>query len=167
VSKLAETEESVALATYAMRSSRYLSNIKGYRRDEMSIALVKELNGDHRALLKTISRINDIGSLTPEVRTLLRETKDQLVGHIGKEEREFYPVMKKLAATNESIDEKLKVMNMEMESISKSAMRFLDEYIAGGIPANFPTDFRAFRNALVGRIQREEFALYSHFLKNA
>jgi iron-sulfur cluster repair protein YtfE (RIC family) len=133
----------------------------------MSIELVKELNGDHRALLKTIGQINDIGTLTPETRSLLKEAKQQLVSHLAREETDFYPVMRKLAATNESIDEKLKVMNMEMETISRSAMRFLDEYITGGIPANFSADFRAFRNALVGRIQREEFALYSHFLKNA
>lgn len=133
----------------------------------MSIALVKELNGDHRTILGTVARIADIGSLTPETRTLLRETKERLVSHLGKEEREFYPAMRRLAETSPSIEAKLKIMNQEMESIAAAAMRFLDEYIAGGTQANFGQDFDAFRRALSERIQREEFALYCHFLKSA
>jgi iron-sulfur cluster repair protein YtfE (RIC family) len=133
----------------------------------MSIALVKELNGDHRALLGTVNKIAEIGALTPETRALLKETKDRLLAHLGKEEREFYPAMRALAATSPSIDAKLKVMNREMESIAAAAMGFLDEYAEGGSPERFEADFASFRRALSERIQREEFALYSHFLKNA
>ena len=133
----------------------------------MSIALVKELNGEHRAILSTVARIADIGELTPETRTLLIETKERLLSHLGKEEREFYPAMRKLAESSPSIESKLKFMNREMESIAAAAMRFLDEYIAGGTQANFGQDFTDFRRALSERIQREEFALYSHFLKSA
>lgn len=133
----------------------------------MSIALVKELNGDHRAILSTVARIADIGELTPETRTLLAETKERLVIHLDKEEREFYPAMRKLAESSPSIESKLKIMNREMESIAAAAMRFLDEYIEGGTRANFGRDFAAFRRAISERIQREEFALYSHFLKSA
>lgn len=131
----------------------------------MSLELVRELNGDHRYLLKTLGAIGDIGALTPETRKLLGEARKLLVAHLGKEEREFYPALRKLAATNKSIDEKLKIMNVEMETISKRALAFLDGYAAGGNPATFAADFAAFRNALSARIQREEFALYSHFLK--
>ncbi len=133
----------------------------------MSIALVKELNGDHRAILGTVNRIAAIGALTAETRGLLKETKERLVAHLGKEEREFYPAMRALAASSPSIDAKLKVMNQEMESIAAAALRFLDEYAVGGNPNTFAADFSSFRRALSDRIQREEFALYSHFLKNA
>ena len=133
----------------------------------MSIALVKELNRDHRAILGTVAKIADIGALTPETRTLLRETKERLISHLGKEEREFYPAMRKLAETSPGIEAKLKIMNQEMESIAAAAMRFLDEYATGGNADAFPDDFAKFRRALSERIQREEFALYSHFLKSA
>lgn len=131
----------------------------------MSLELVRELNGDHRALLKTLGRIADIGGLTPETRTLLAETKRALVGHLEKEEKEFYPAIRKIAASDAAVAEKLTAMNAEMEVISKLALAFLDKYIAGGVDAAFATDFKEFRGALSGRIQKEEFALYSHFLK--
>lgn len=131
----------------------------------MSLELVKELNGDHRALLKTLGRIADIGSLTPEARTLLGETKKALLGHLVKEEKEFYPAIRKIASSDAAVAENLRTMNAEMEGISKQALAFLDTYIAGGNAAAFANDFKAFRGALSGRIQKEEFALYSHFLK--
>ncbi len=133
----------------------------------MSIALVKELNGDHRAILKTIGRIGEIGELTPATRTLIAETREAILRHLAKEEREFYPAMKRLADASTAIAEKLKAMNREMESIAREAIGFLDTYATGGNPADFPADFAKFRRALSERIQREEFALYSHFLKNA
>lgn len=131
----------------------------------MSLELVRELNGDHRALLKALGRIADIGSLTSETRTLLAETKRALVSHLEKEEKEFYPAIRKIAASDAAVAEKLTAMNAEMEVISKLALAFLDKYIAGGTDAAFANDFKEFRGALSGRIQREEFALYSHFLK--
>jgi hypothetical protein len=131
----------------------------------MSLELVRELNGDHRALLKTLGRIADIGSLTSETRTLLAETKRALVGHLDKEEKEFYPAIRKIAASDSAVAEKLNAMNAEMEVISKLALAFLDKYISGGTEAAFSEEFKAFRGALAGRIQKEEFALYSHFLK--
>lgn len=133
----------------------------------MNIALVKDLNGEHRAILGTVNRIAAIGALTTETRGLLKETKERIVAHLGKEEREFYPAMRALAASSPSIDAKLKVMNREMESIAAAALRFLDEYADGGSPERFAMDFSNFRHALSERIQREEFALYSHFLKHA
>jgi len=133
----------------------------------MSLELVKELNGDHRALLKTLGRIADIGSLTGETRSLLAETKRTLIGHLEKEEKEFYPAIRKIAASDAAVAEKLTMMNAEMDVISKIALAFLDKYIAGGSDASFANDFKDFRGALSGRIQREEFALYSHFLKSS
>jgi hypothetical protein len=131
----------------------------------MSLELVKELNGDHRALLKTLGRIADIGSLTSETRGLLAETKRALVGHLDKEEKEFYPAIRKIAASDAAVAGKLTAMNAEMDVISKVALAFLDKYIAGGTDAAFASEFKDFRSALSGRIQKEEFALYSHFLK--
>ena len=133
----------------------------------MSLELVKELNGDHRALLKTLGSIADIGSLTDETRSMLAETKLMLLGHLDKEEKEFYPAIRKIADSDAAVAEKLKAMNAEMEVISKIALAFLDKYIAGGSAAAFANDFKDFRSALSGRIQKEEFALYSHFLKSS
>jgi iron-sulfur cluster repair protein YtfE (RIC family) len=132
----------------------------------MSIALVRELNGDHRAILAIIGRIGDIGALTPETRVLIAETRDALLRHLAKEEREFYPAIRRLASASQAIADKLRVMNSEMESIAAAAMRFLDEYATAGKPENFADDFANFRRVLSERIQREEFALYSHFLKS-
>lgn len=131
----------------------------------MSLELVKELNADHRALLRTLGRIADIGSLTNETRTLLAETKRMLIGHLEKEEKEFYPAIRKIAASDAAVNEKLKTMNAEMEVISRIALAFLDKYLSGGAETTFPGEFKDFRSALSGRIQKEEFALYSHFLK--
>ncbi len=133
----------------------------------MSIALVRELNGEHRVLLKTLGAVAEIGKLNAETRELLVKTKAALIAHIGKEERDFYPALKKLATTTPGIEPKLAQMNREMESLAAAALRFLDEYSAGGDPDRFPTDFSDFRRALSERIQREEFTLYAYFLKQA
>jgi len=133
----------------------------------MSIALVRELNGEHRVLLKTLGTIAEDGKLSAETRDLLGKTKTALLAHISKEERDFYPALKKLAVTTPGIEPKLAQMNREMESLAAAALRFLDEYSLGGDPERFPSDFSDFRRALSERIQREEFTLYAYFLKRA
>lgn len=133
----------------------------------MSIALVRELNGEHRVLLKTLGTIAEIGTLNPETRELLNKTKSALLAHISKEERDFYPALKRLSATTPGIEPKLAQMNREMESLAAAALRFLDEYSIGGDPNRFQSDFSDFRRALSERIQREEFTLYAYFLKQA
>lgn len=133
----------------------------------MSIALVRELNGEHRTLLKTLGRVAEIGTLNPETRELLGKTKAALIAHLDKEERDFYPALKKLAATTPGIEPKLAQMNREMESLASAAMRFLDTYSLGGNPERFAADFLDFRRALSERVQREEFTLYAYFLKKA
>ena len=75
--------------------------------------------------------------------------------------------MRRLADASTAIAEKLTAMNREMEAIAREAMGFLDSYATGGNPEDFPDDFAKFRRVLSARIQREEFALYSHFLKTA
>ncbi len=143
----------------------------------MNINLIRDLNGEHTILLATLEAIRARGALDAETRTLLARVRSALVAHLDKEEREFYPVMRAAAQTNEALRDTLRVMGQEMDAIAGSALSAIDSWIGGtgggGVTGgadyagdmSFSESFNAFVSLLTDRIQREERTLYSRYLK--
>lgn len=131
----------------------------------MSMVLIKELNAEHKVLLKALDLIKQENGLTDKVRQLLPKTAEQLKAHLAKEEAEFYPPMRKAAETNESLRSTLQVMGKEMDEIAEKTLSAFSLWMAGKGSASFVTDFASLYDILDARIKREEHSLYARYLK--
>ncbi len=89
----------------------------------------------------------------------------RLRAHVEHEERDFYPAMLKAAEANEQLEANLQMMSDEMETIAASTLKFLDTYIEGGVPAEFPGALASVTAMVTERIKREEHFLYSKYIK--
>jgi iron-sulfur cluster repair protein YtfE (RIC family) len=131
----------------------------------MSLALIKDLNVEHAELIRSLAEIAEIGTLDAGVRQLLASLEKKLRAHVAHEETDFYPAMLKAAQANPQLEASLQMMSDEMEEISARVMKFLDTYIAGGTPAEFPGALQAVITLVTERIKKEEHYLYSKYIK--
>lgn len=131
----------------------------------MKLNLIRELHDDHILLMQKLDRIRGQGSFSPDARALLIEVRKILIDHSETEERDFYPVMRKAAEKNASLQNVLKIMGLEMETISMNALMRIDTWLSGEDTLNFMVQFDAFYIMLSDRIKREEYSLYSKYLK--
>lgn len=131
----------------------------------MKFSLIRELNADHALLLAKLDEIREHGQVDAEVHRLLTEVRAALVGHLDKEEKEFYPVMRQAAEKNEALRNMLQSMGVEMEAISAKVLKAIDGWLAGEGLSGFAVNFESFRAVLADRIRREEHALYAKYLK--
>ena len=131
----------------------------------MSLSLIKDLNVEHAELLRHLGAIAELGTLDAGVRQLLVTLKKRLRAHVEHEERDFYPAMLKAAEANEQLEANLQMMSDEMETIAASTLKFLDTYIEGGVPAEFPGALASVTAMVTERIKREEHFLYSKYIK--
>lgn len=131
----------------------------------MNVNLIRELNADHAALKAKLDSIKERGVLDAEARRLLIEIRSDLIAHLGKEERDFYPVMRNAALTNEGLRSTLKKMGDEMDAVSVKALRLIDDWVSGKGSTDFAASFESFCAILCDRITREEHSLYSKYLK--
>ena len=59
------------------------------------MSLIDELKNDHTALAWALDEVSKLGIGTPQARKLLLQAKDELLGHLKKEDEMLYPVLKK------------------------------------------------------------------------
>lgn len=131
----------------------------------MSMGLIKDLNAEHRALMKALDMIRAEQGLTEKAQLLVDKTRNALLAHLDREEKEFYPVMRKAAETNNQLKDTLKVMGEEMDQIATKAMAAFNNWTAGKGQGRFVTDFNNLYELLEARIKREEHALYAKYLR--
>ncbi len=133
----------------------------------MNLNLIRDLNAEHAVLSEALARIEAEGALTDAAKRMLANARSALLAHLEREEREFYPVMRKAAETNESLRSTLASMGVEMQGISARTLDLIDHWIAGKGSDTFATDVRALRDSLGDRIRREEHSLYAKYIKLA
>lgn len=126
-------------------------------------SIVTELKSEHATMLKACEGIAAKTLTSAEIATFVGTLKTLLLGHLQKEDSQFYPKIKKMAETNASLKSKLALFADEMNPIAKAALAFIEKYSKGGDPAQFSIDFKALLYTLKTRIRREEDLLYPEF----
>lgn len=91
--------------------------------------------------------------------------KTALLAHLKHEDVDLYPILKKAATNDSSIQGTLNVLAKDMETLAPAALAFFAKYEKGGDPLEFTRDFAKLYAALGTRIRREEESLYSLFDK--
>jgi hypothetical protein len=125
--------------------------------------LVEELKKQHVAILQIFGEIQSLGIESKEGQAKMQAAKTGLLAHLGKEDKEFYPVMRKAAETDNRLRMLLRDFAQDMEKISGFALKFFDKYAGGGSGIEFAKDFATLASTLKSRISREETILYKEY----
>ncbi len=131
----------------------------------MSI-LIEELKKEHSEILATLNEVKELGILSKEGQDKLMSLEVSLLAHLGIEDDQLYPALKKGAEHYNSIKDTLDLFAMDMENVSKIVLEFFEKYSEGfsgmGIK-ELSEDFDNFLAALTKRIRNEEESLYEEY----
>lgn len=127
--------------------------------------LTSKLKNDHKVLVSALEEIKKLGIAHPDAPKKLVAAKAALLAHLKHEDVELYPVLKKAATTDTSMQSTLNVLAKDMETLAPAALDFFAKYEKGGNPMEFARDFAKLHSALANRIRREEESLYNMFDK--
>jgi hypothetical protein len=131
----------------------------------MSI-LIEELKKEHSEILAALNEVKELGILSKEGQDKLMSLEVSLLAHLGIEDDQLYPALKKEAEHNNSIKDTLDLFAMDMENVSKSVLEFFEKYSEGfsGMDLKeLSDDFENLLAALTKRIRNEEESLYEEY----
>lgn len=136
--------------------------------------LVEELKADHIALKQILKQAADLTKSALERVQILTQAKAALLTHLDKENHEFYPPLKSVAARDRETAVILEVFAKDMEAIAPQALEFFDRYsnaevVTTGMKDDvrfairFGADLEKLITLLGLRIGREERTLYPQY----
>ncbi|MCR4290731.1 MAG: hemerythrin domain-containing protein [Candidatus Scalindua sp.] len=131
----------------------------------MSI-LIEELKKEHSEILTALNEVKELGILSKEGQDKLMSLEVSLLAHLGIEDDQLYPTLKKEAEHNSSIKDTLNLFAMDMENVSKTVLEFFEKYSDGFSGMNtkeLSEDFENLLTALTKRIRNEEESLYEEY----
>ena len=131
----------------------------------MSI-LIEELKKEHSEILAALNEVKELGILSEEGQGKLMSLEVSLLAHLGIEDDQLYPVLKKEAEHYNSIKDTLELFAMDMENVSKIVLEFFEKYSEGFSGMDIKELSEEFDNllaALTKRIRNEEESLYEEY----
>ena len=131
----------------------------------MSI-LIEELKKEHSEIVATLNEVKELGILSEEGQDKLMSLEGSLLAHLGIEDDQLYPVLKKEAEHYNSIKDTLELFAMDMENVSKIVLEFFEKYSEGFSGMDIKELSEEFDNllaALTKRIRNEEESLYEEY----
>ena len=129
-----------------------------------TLELVEELKKGHSLVIETLKQARKLGIDTKEGQNEILSAKDTILGHMKKENEEFYPVLRKAAESNGKLKELIAEFDNDINEISHYSSEFFDnKNVAMG--SNFASEVENFIAILDRRILREETFLFKEFEK--
>jgi hemerythrin superfamily protein len=131
----------------------------------MSI-LIEELKKEHSEILATLNAVKKLGILSKEGQDKVMSLEVSLLAHLGMEDDQLYPALKKEAEHRNSIKDTLELFAIDMENVSKIVREFFEKYSEGfsGMERDrLSEDFENLFSALTKRICNEEESLYEEY----
>ena len=127
--------------------------------------LIDDLKKEHVNIVRALDEVKKLGVGSVAGREKLLSAKDDLIGHLLKEDRLLYPVLKEEAKDNRDLKFTLDNFASDMEGISSSAIAFFEKYEGGDKDGTFAKDLGNLFAVLGGRIRKEEKFLYKEYEK--
>ena len=129
-----------------------------------TLELVEELKKGHSLVIETLKQARKLGIDTKEGQNEILSAKDTILGHMKKENEEFYPVLRKAAESNGKLKELIAEFDNDINEISHYSSEFFDNKNAA-MGSNFASEVENFIAMLDRRILREETFLFKEFEK--
>jgi len=83
-----------------------------------TLELVEELKKGHSLVIETLKQARKLGIDTKEGQNEILSAKDTILGHMKKENEEFYPVLRKAAESNGKLKELIAEFDNDINEIS-------------------------------------------------
>jgi hypothetical protein len=127
--------------------------------------LIEEFKVEHSKILALLNEVKKLGIHSEDGRSKLISAKNYLLEHLNKENERLYPVLKKEAEHNKTLQDELDIFAIDPEYLSRVVLEFFDDYSGGAIDKDFQINFESLYAALNARIRNEEEALYEEYEK--
>jgi iron-sulfur cluster repair protein YtfE (RIC family) len=127
--------------------------------------LIEELKREHAAISEALGDVRHLGIGSAAGQARLLAARTGLMAHLRKEDLGLYPALRRAAASDRALQDKVDFFARDMDEISKSALAFFDRYAAGGSGVEFAADFGTLSSLLRTRIHKEETILYPEYEK--
>ena len=125
--------------------------------------LIEELKNEHKIILDILGQVKTLGISSVSGQEKLLSAIDLLIGHMKKEDDNYYPELKRAAENNKDLMIMVDYFIKDMENVSKKAMSIFDKYSQGGDEADFAGDITLLYMTLKDRIRIEEKTLFAKF----
>jgi hypothetical protein len=127
--------------------------------------LIEEFKIEHSKILALLNEVKKLGIHSEEGRSRLISAKESLMEHLNKENEQLYPVLRKEAENNKSLQNELDIFAIDPEYLTRVVLEFFDDYSGGAIDKDFQINFESLYAALNARIRNEEESLYEEYEK--
>ena len=127
--------------------------------------LIDELKKENTAIVNTLDAVKTLGINSKEGKEKLLAAKAAFLEHLKKEDKQFYPILRKAAKNNDELKTKLDEFGKDMDKVSNIALYFFNRYSHGGSGFEFRLDFERLYESLKVRILNEESVLYKEYEK--
>lgn len=125
--------------------------------------LIEELKTDHSALVSMLNKVKELGISSVNGQKILVQSKETLLTHLNKEDRDLYPVLRKAAENDKNLRGVIDLFAKDMEIVSKAALDFFNKYSVGRTGIEFAIDYGRFLGDLKIRMKKEEVILYPEY----
>ncbi len=126
-------------------------------------ALIDEFKKEHSEIMAILKEVKELGIHSEEGRSKLMSAKDHLLEHLHNENEQLYPVLKKEAEHNKTLQDELDIFAIDPEYLTRVVTEFFDEYSGGAVDKDFQINFDSLFAALNARIRNEEESLYMEY----
>lgn len=123
--------------------------------------LLDELRDDHRALAAALEALRAVDVTTPKGKDKALEVRRAIVEHLEKEDKAFYPILRRAADKDDLLRHTLEVFDKDLDAVSRDTLASFEQATVAGCRE---TDFAHAHGALTAilkvRMRREEEILF-------
>ncbi len=125
--------------------------------------LIEELKKEHSEIVAALNEVKKLGILSKEGQDKLISVQTSLLAHLGMEDDQLYPILRKQAENSKDLKNTLDLFEMDMENVSTIVREFFDKYSEEFSGEKLSEDFENLFAALSKRIINEEASLYEEY----
>lgn len=124
--------------------------------------MLEEFKKDHSVIVNTLDNIRKFSIRSREGQDELLSAKNSIFNHMKKEDKEFYPILRKAAKHNQRLKIVLDAFDKDMAKISSYTFGFFDGH-SSATRSKFAMELEKFVEILKRRIIREEAILFEEY----
>ncbi len=127
-------------------------------------SLVEDLISEHKMILAILNEVKSLGISSKSGHQKFLSARDLLISHIDKEDKQYYPALRRAAENNKELKITLDYFVKDMEVVSARALHLFNKYAQGGDESDFAGDLKLLYITLKDRIHTEENTLFKKFI---